>query len=77
MKLPAKLKQQWQKEINESGISKLSKEAGVDHRTIRTSIRVGDCRGDVFDKVNAAILRLRNTRRNNPIVKKLIESDYE
>ena len=77
MNLPAKVKQEWSKELKESGISRLSKQAKVDYRTIYAAIRSGKCRGDVFDKVNTAIIQLRADRKTNPIVKQLIESGDE
>lgn len=72
MKLTNKLKQVWKEEIDTSGIGVLTKESGADRRTILKAIKENDCRQDVYDRVNAAILRLRGKRENDLVVKQLI-----
>jgi hypothetical protein len=72
MKLSKELKKVWKEELEISGPTLLSKESGSDRRTILNAIKTGECRQDVYDKVNSAILNLRGKRQNNPIVKQLI-----
>lgn len=75
MTLQTKIKKSWKKAINDYGITKLSKEAKVDVRTIKRAVEGNKFREVSYTNVNAAILRLKNISENDFVVKQILADD--
>lgn len=72
MKVSNKILKAWRQEVENYGPTRFSKEAGIHHVTLKKALKTSSCRVDVFNKINMAVIALRDSRANDPIIKKII-----
>lgn len=70
MEIPNKVKKVWEAEIKNYGHENICTEAGVNYRTLKRAVEMGNCKPYIFDLINASIKKLRSKRDKS--IKKLI-----
>lgn len=75
MKLQKKIQKVWETEAEEFGYNEVCEEAGINYRTFKRAIKLGECKPYIYEAINDALVRLR--KRRGARDRKLITQDQE